>query len=125
YAELLHQSKEGDGVVCRILSSRDGLLGEWTAINQSILTTLDDVKVKKGDTLDFAALCRNDPKSDTYQWAPTITMTTAEMPGMSGMAMRWDARSNFLNPAKMPEPLGAWEELAQVLLLSNEFIFVE
>ena len=125
YAELLHQSKEGDGVVCRIVSSRDGLLGEWTAVNQSILTTLSDVKVQKGDTLDFAALCRNDSKSDTYQWAPTITMTTAEMPGMSGMAMRWDARSNFLNPAKMPEPLGAWEELAQVLLLSNEFIFVE
>jgi mono/diheme cytochrome c family protein len=125
YAELLHQSAEGDGVVCHLLSSRQGRLGEWSAANRSILTTLNDIEVKKGETLDFATVCRTDPKGDTYQWAPTLTMTTAEMPGMAGLAMRWDARTNFLDPARMPQPLGPWEELAQVLLLSNEFIWVE
>ncbi|MCB1079421.1 MAG: hypothetical protein KDM64_16505, partial [Verrucomicrobiae bacterium] len=125
YAELLHQSEEGDGVVCHLLSSRQGRLGEWTAANRSVLTTLTDLEVKQGEALDFATVCRGDPKGDTYQWAPTITMKSAEMPGMAGMAKRWDARSNFLNPDRMPQPLGPWEELAQVLLLSNEFIWVE
>ena len=31
----------------------------------------------------------------------------------------------FVDPAKLPKPLGAWEKLAQVLLLSNEFAFVD
>jgi hypothetical protein len=125
YAELVHLSKTGDGVLCRLVSSRTGLLGEWTAANSSRLTTLNDVEVKKGDTLDFLTECRDDPKNDSFKWAPTITMREAEMPGMKGMAMRWDARSDFMDPATLPKPLGPWEEFAQVLLLSNEFTFVD
>jgi hypothetical protein len=52
-------------------------------------------------------------------------MPTAEMPGMAGMAMRWDAKGDFMDPAKLPAPLTAWEELAHILLLSNEFAVVD
>jgi len=125
YAELAHVAKEGDGVSSRIISSRLGALGEWTAAHNAVLTTLDDIEVKRGDTLDFLTVCRGDAKGDTFRWSPTITMTTAEMPGMAGMAMRWDAKSDFMDPAKLPTPLTAWEELAHVLLLSNEFAVTE
>ena len=37
----------------------------------------------------------------------------------------WDAKRDFLDPTKLPSPLGAWEKYAQVLLLSNEFFYVE
>jgi hypothetical protein len=125
YAELAHLAKEGDGVSSRLVCSRLGSLGEWTAAHNAVLTTLNDIKVKKGDTLDFLTVCRGDAKGDTFRWSPTITMPTAEMPGMTGMAMRWDAKSDFMDPAKLPTPLTAWEELAQVLLLSNEFAVTE
>ena len=125
YAELAHLSKEGDGVTSRIVSSRNGLLGEWTAEHRAVQTTLNDVEVKAGDTLDFLTECRGDPKGDTFRWAPTITMPKVEMPGMAGMAMRWDAKGNFMDPSKLPAPLNSWEEFAHVLLLSNEFAVVD
>ena len=52
-------------------------------------------------------------------------MVTAEMPGMAGMPRIWDAKTDFMDIRKMPKPIGPWEELAQVLLLSNEFMFVD
>jgi len=125
YAELAHLPKEGDGVTSRVVSSRGGLLGEWSAAHNAVLTTLNDVEVKKGDTLDFLTICGSDPKNDTFRWSPTITMPLAEMPGMSGMAMRWDAKGDFMDPTKLPAPLSGWEELAHVLLLSNEFAVVD
>jgi hypothetical protein len=67
-------------------------------------------------------ICGADPKNDTFRWSPTITMPTAEMPGM---AMRWDAKGDFMDPAKLPAPLTAREELAHILLLSNEFAVVD
>jgi hypothetical protein len=125
YAELIHTNKTGDGVLCRLVSSRQGLLGEWAAANTNLLTTAHDLEVQRGETLDFLTVCRDDPKNDTFKWAPTISMGTAEMPGMKGMSMRWDAKSNFRDPAKVPQPISPWEEFAQVLLLSNEFSFIE
>ncbi len=124
-AELSHTAPTGDGVLCRVVSSRTGLLGEWTAANQSVPTKLKAIEVKKGDTLDFLTSCRTDPTGDTYRWAPTITMPGREMAAMPGMMMKWDAKTHFLDTTKMPAPLGPWEELAQVLLLSNEFAVAE
>jgi hypothetical protein len=125
YAELTHLAKDGDGVTSRIVSSRNGLLGEWSAAHNAVMTSLSEVEVKKGDTLDFLTVCGADAKNDAFRWSPTITMPSAEMPGMAGMAMRWDAKGDFMDPAKLPAPLSAWEELAHVLLLSNEFAVVD
>ena len=47
------------------------------------------------------------------------------MPGMAGMAMRWDAKSDFMDPARLPTPLTAWEELAHVPLLANELAAID
>lgn len=124
-AELSHAGTIGDGVLCRIVSSRSGLLGEWTAKGNSVATALKAVEVKKGDTLDFLTFAQADPTGDSYRWAPTISMPGREMPAMPGMAMKWDAKTNFLDPAKLPAPLGPWEELAQVLLLTAEFATAE
>jgi hypothetical protein len=125
YAELTHTGAAGDGVTGRIVHSRLGALGEWTAQKSSVLTMLDDVDVHTGDTLDFVIDSRGNDQDDVFRWAPTITMPGVDMPALPGMAMRWDARTDFMDPAKMPQPLGAWDELAQVLLLSNEFAFVD
>lgn len=123
YAELVDLGKTG--VTCRILSSRTGLLGEWSAVESAVMTSLNEIEVKKGDVLDFLTESKKADGSDKVKWAPTITMRDSDIPGMKGMHMRWDARTDFMNPASMPQPLGAWEELAQVLLLSNEFAYAD
>jgi hypothetical protein len=124
-AELSHTSKAGDSVTARVLHNRLGLLGEWKAANSSQMTEIKDVEMRKGDTLDFVVTESVGDKEAAYQWAPTIIMPEREIPGMFGMAMRWDAKRNFQDPASAPKPLNGWEELAQVLLMSNEFAALE
>ena len=51
-------------------------------------------------------------------------MPDREMPSMPGMPLRWDARHDFLDPKAMPAPLSAWEDLAQILLVSGEFVML-
>ncbi len=36
----------------------------------------------------------------------------------------WDARENFRIPGAQVKPLGTWDKFAQVLLISNEFFFI-
>ena len=124
-AELIHMDEKSDGVVARILSSRAGQLGEWTAKKQAVCTDLTKIAVKKGDTLDFIVSSASGKDAAAYQWSPSILMPTADMPAMPGMAKRWDARVDFANPKAPQKPLSAWEELCQAVLLSPEFAVVE
>jgi hypothetical protein len=53
-----------------------------------------------------------------------------EVPGgntpMAGMGRRsWEVQRDFRGPASDPAPLDAWGRYAQVLLSSNEFVFVD
>ena len=44
----------------------------------------------------------------------------------SGKPQSWDAKKEFSgNTPPPPTPLNAWEQLAQVLLESNEFLFID
>jgi len=124
-AELTHTDAKTEGVVARIISSRNGPLGEWKAKSQSLCTELTKVPVKKGDTLDFIVSSQTDKDAGPYQWSPSIIVPGSTMPGMPGMAQRWDARVDFADPSKPAKPLTAWEELCQALLLSPEFAVME
>jgi hypothetical protein len=126
--DLKTTEARGDGVRARIVCGNTGLLGEWTATTNSVRTAVKTCAVKKGDTIDFAVDCLGDATGDTFKWAPLVTMIDAESRAAmvsSGQPTVWDAKANFVDPAKLPKPLGAWAKLAQVLLLSNEFAFVD
>jgi hypothetical protein len=113
---LRHEHKEGDGIRGRIISSRAGPLGEWTAHNNKAEIKLEQVELKKGDTLDFMVDYRDGLNSDMFKWTPVIKATESE----------WSAKKDFAGPPPPPpQPLDAWEQYAQVLLLSNEFLFVD
>ncbi|HUR57217.1 MAG TPA: DUF1553 domain-containing protein, partial [Opitutaceae bacterium] len=120
-ATLGHANANGDGVHGRIVSSLRGVLGEWTLRNDKMETNLEGIEVKAGDTIDFMVDCMGTANADTYTWAPKITFTDGA--GMGGRT--WDARKDFGNVAKPAVPLTPWEELAQVLLLSNELAFID
>jgi uncharacterized protein DUF1549/uncharacterized protein DUF1553/cytochrome c len=122
-----HPNEEGDGVRARIISSRAGILGTWTAQHSKAATDLERVEVKAGDTLDFVVDCRTGPNHDSFTWAPVIRLVegTAGAQSADGQT-EWNARTGFSGPKVVDsKSLSPWEKYAQVLLLSNEFMFVD
>ncbi|PYK96223.1 MAG: hypothetical protein DME19_20400 [Verrucomicrobia bacterium] len=124
-AALKHESENGDGVHGRIVSSRLGVVGEWTVHHDKQQTTVEQLEVKQADTIDFVVDCRGGPDSDSYSWAPTIKWSASDPGGTAALTNSWDAKEDFGGPKSLPKPLDAWERFAQVLLLSNEAMFVD
>jgi mono/diheme cytochrome c family protein len=114
---IVHNQKEGDGVVARIIGSRQGELGNWTVFNGKQDVTIEHVDVKAGDTIDFVVTCGKNADKDRFGWAPVIRMEDGP---------EWNARTQFALPDKNKKytPLNSWEKLAQALFLTNELIYV-
>lgn len=126
--DLKTTEARGDGVRARIVSDLAGPLGEWSARTNGVRTAVKSHLVKKGETIDFAVDCLGDAAGDTFKWSPIVTMIDSESRAAmvkAGQPAVWDAKANFVDPSKLPTPLGTWEKFAQVLLLSNEFAFVD
>jgi hypothetical protein len=120
---LAHASANGDGVRGRIVSSEGGRYAEWTVHNNKVDTAIE-LEVQGGESLDFAVDCLANGNSDAYTWAPNLTFTPG--PDSGEMAVRtWNAKKDFETATKPVTPLTRLEELAQVLLLSNELAFVD
>jgi len=112
---LKHEPEQGDGVRGFILSSRDGELKAANVHKTKTALSATNILVKAGDTIDFVVDIGGTLNSDQFLWAPVITAD----------GMKWDARAEFDGPRPAPQHLSAWEQYAQVLLLANEFAFVD
>ncbi len=111
---LARPAEAGDGVEAWIVSSRAGEVFHVVAEPKaSVPTNVERVEIKAGDTVDFIVACRADNNSDSFQWAPV----------MRGDGVEWNAKTQF--PKPLPPTLTPWEKLAQVLLSTNEFVFVD
>ena len=124
-ASSAHVVDAGDGVRGRIVSSRKGELGKWLVHKSKEGTHLKEVEVKQGDKIDFVTDCRDNVDSDSFQWSPTIRFV-ADGNTVAGQKMEWNALKDF-NEANQParENLDGWQKYAQVLLLTNELVFVD
>jgi hypothetical protein len=83
---------------------------------------VDNVEVKKGDTIDFLVDCKGSDLCDSFGWVPVVRVASAPVAGNDGPA-EWNSATSFAGPAA--KPLDAWVKYAQVLLESNEFVFVD
>jgi len=117
-----HMQAQGDGIRAHIISSRFGELAAWNVFNRKATTDVDNVEVKKGDTIDFLVDCGGGDLCDSFGWAPVIRVASAPVAGNDGPAV-WSAEPSFAGP--QAQPLNAWVKYAQVLLESNEFVFVD
>ncbi|MBI2925393.1 MAG: PSD1 domain-containing protein [Verrucomicrobia bacterium] len=124
---ISHAHKEGDGIRARVVSSRTGQLRSWKLHNGHAEGNFAGVEVKKDDTLDFVVDLLAGLNSDMFTWAPVITADDTPVASAEAQATRvWDAKKDFGGPPPAPPvPLDAWEKYAQVLLLANEFVFVD
>jgi hypothetical protein len=116
---VAHTQTNGDGVRSRIVASRAGVVGTWEARNSQAATAPPPVAVQKGDTIDFITDCRGSVDYDQFNWTVTLRLTTSDKdPGQV-----FDSTTGFHGP--LTPPLSRWQELAQVLLMSNEFAFID
>ncbi len=109
-------SDHGDGIVAQIVSSRSGQLFKSDVKPAGkVEVNLENIQVKKGDTIDFIVDLGGTLDSDSFLWHPIIRGNG-----------EWDAKAQFSGPpgARAPE-LTPWEQYAQVLLETNEFVFVD
>ena len=109
------------------MSSRSGLVGQWLVdgpakgakiVDQDeskAVANVESISVKAGDTLDFVVDSRDDPELDAFTWKIKIEDVAG------GGA--WDSERDFKGPAV--RPLTSCGRAAQVLLMSNEFAFVD
>ncbi len=116
-----------DGVRGSLVSSSGGLIGSWVVdgpVKGAKIVDQDESKaganverisVKAGDTLDFIVDPRDDPESDAFVWKIKIENIAG---GES-----WDSERDFRGPPT--RALTARARAAQVLLMSNEFAFVD
>jgi hypothetical protein len=125
--KLNHPGKVGDGVRGRIVSSAEGEKGVWSVLGAATETKAAGIKLKKGETLDFVVDCRENENTDSFEWMVTIRVADygASFSDEKG-AIEWSSAKEFSGPPGKPAtPLAPWEKYAQVLLLSNEFVFVD
>ena len=112
---LKHEPEEGNGVRGFIVSSAAGELKVAKVHKSKAAMSVAKLEVKAGETIDFIVDIGDTLNSNQFLWSPMIK---------SGET-KWDAKEDFDGPKPAPVYLTPWEQYAQVLLLANEFAFVD
>ncbi len=118
---LLEQTFENgcrkcEGVQGLVVSSRFGRAGNWTAAQNKTETTVPEIVVQRGDTVDFIADASKGGSGNGFKWAVIINR-------LDGSGDDWDSLRDFRNPAAAT--MNAWERYAQVLLAAAEFLMID
>ena len=112
-SQLTHEPTQGKGVRGFVVASRQGLLASAGVHHDKADLRIDSVDVKAGDTIDFVVDRGSLLSHNQFRWTTTIIGPTG----------KWDSRRDFA--AQATRQLDPWEQLAQVLLTSNEFAFID
>ncbi|MDB4262563.1 DUF1553 domain-containing protein, partial [bacterium] len=103
---------QGNGVRARVMRPSGEVLGAWKAgPTEKVPTLLRKVEVKAGEQLWFVVDSRGDQGFDSFRWVPRLFDEVGKVA---------DASEEFVGPGLRP-----LAQLAQVLLLSNEFFYID
>ncbi|MDG2220176.1 MAG: PSD1 and planctomycete cytochrome C domain-containing protein [Rubripirellula sp.] len=117
-SNLKHEPELGDGIRAFVVSS-DGRLHHRVSLHHnSRQLDVDTLAVKRGDTVDFIVDIGAGLNNDQYLWTTVIQEI-----GSAGKEITWNSELDFPTPAI--DRLDGWEQLTQVLLCSNEFMFID
>jgi hypothetical protein len=127
-SEAKHEVPQGDGVRCSIAVSRRGVLKSSVVHNERIELNVDAVEVEAGDAIDLITDYNADLNNEQFLWSARIRdvahdLVVAAKANAGAAASQWSSRENF--GGEMPDPLSRWQQLAQVLLMSNEVMFID
>ena len=91
-------------------------LGQWTAFNSEAKTETALIMVMAGQTIDFVTDCLSGSNSDSFRWQVRLRY-------QDGSRESFQSEKELPTPPK--RPLNNWQQLAQALLASNEFAFID
>jgi len=114
-----HQQDMGDGVRLRIFHSRLGILQDVVAENATSPVAAAPFDIRAGESINFVVDCRTNESHDSFRSKFVITQS------VDGKVLRgWNSEDDFRDQPGASR-LDAWAQLAQALLLTNEFVFVD
>ena len=118
---LLEQNFENgcrkcEGVQGIVVPGRLGKTSHWTAGQNRTETTVDEIAVQRGDTIDFIVDASKGGSGNGFKWVVTIKR-------LDGNAEEWNSLRDFRHPSV--GALGAWERYAQTLLAAAEFLMID
>ncbi len=117
--EVSHLSEHGNGIRVCVVSSAAGVLADKSIRNTTLATEPMSVAVKAGDWIDFVTDSCGDAGFDTFTWKIRISSVD------NGTATRtWNSEEDF-GRRQSETPLNEWSQLAQSIMLTNEFVFVD
>jgi cytochrome c553 len=115
--ELAHVHTGGNGIHGRIVSARQGQLGEFDAAPKTTVPCpVARIDLKAGETLDFILESKGNDNNDGFVWRTGLRTTDG---------VEFNAKKQFAGPSPQVPPFTPWERFAQVLLETNEFLFVD
>jgi hypothetical protein len=127
--EFKHEMPQGNGIRGRILVDGKLALGPWKIHQNSVETNLDQIPLKKNSSLDFIVDIAGQLGYDSFIWSPEITKQPLEITATSQTDKKqtpprqWNYSKEFRKPESTE--MTPWQSLAQILLLSNEFQFID
>ena len=120
---LLHEPAPGDGIRSFISHSEQGRLHAGRLHQGRAELNFDTLAFKAGETLDFVVDIGEVLNSDQFLWSMRIQQSGTAGAGGETRDSTWDAEKDFA--AQPRSQLNNWEQLVQVLMLANEFMFVD
>ncbi len=121
--KLKHLRDRGDGVIAMVTTSENQSstpteVGRWNSLNNEVETDVKQISVSAGTRIDFVVASGETSSSDAFNWTVDIEI---EFDGES--STKWSSKDGFKPPP--PALMDGWEQLAQALMLTNEFIFID
>ncbi len=118
-AVLNHMREEGDGVRLRIVAPHCQVVSDVTASNTTAVAPADSFDLKAGESVDFVVDCRTNEAHDSFRSKILVTQA------VGGNVRRvWNSEDDYRDQSGASR-LDAWAQLAQTLMLTNEFVFVD
>lgn len=118
-----HVHEQGDGVRGILLSSRHGILKSQVVAHAEEAFHVENVAVQEGDTIDFIAELHGSLSYEDLDWVPDVDWTPLSASVGASVVRNWNGADDF--PRSLRIPLSPLEQLAQMLLVSNEAFFVD
>ena len=119
--QLGHRSENGDGVRASIWIGSERHFMETQQKNDRAYGPISG-KIEMGQSIDFVASAGESDSFDSFHWRVSIRLT-----GPDGRTLETDSAKHFSGPfnPESNQPLDRLSQLAQTLLMSNEFAFVD
>ncbi|QDS91565.1 Planctomycete cytochrome C [Roseimaritima multifibrata] len=123
---LTHDKEPGDGIRGQIFAGGRRIAGPFVLHQDSVDTPVESVSLASGETLDFVVDIHGALGHDSFAWSPTIAEVASD-PSTSKTEPPAVQSWNYGDQFRPEDPIRITplQGVAQVLLMSNEFHFID